>query len=183
MTLPKAPAADPKSPRTESAVEPAQTPIPNYGRGAFFGLAAALIVGIGWAIAIEVTGQFNVALMLAMGWFVGWAVKRGMKTVDRVGIWITLYGALVGILIGTTLYIGSVIDDQGGTVTIQAVARTFWTALHDLVFLALFVGFATAGCWLGVAVCKEGMPNPLGRRSGKKAGKKKPAHTPEGSKD
>jgi len=155
-------------PRNPQIPDPSKTPIPNYGRGAFSGLISMLVVGVAWAILIEVTGRFNMGIMLAIGWMIGWAVKRGMGTVDRVGVWIVLYGTLAGILIGTCLYIGALIDDGGSTVTIEGIAREFWVALTDLKFLALFVGFTLAACWLGVAVCKEGMPNPLDFKSNKK---------------
>ncbi len=147
--------------------DPSRLPIPNYGRGAFFGLTATLISGVGWAILIAVTEEFNMGLMLAIGWLIGSAVKRGMGTVDRVGVAITLYGTLLSILIGTCLYIGSIIHDQGGTVTIEGITLTFLTALKDWKFLALYVGLAVGACWLGVAVCKEGMPAPQNHK-GKK---------------
>jgi hypothetical protein len=154
-------------PRKNRIVDPSTTPIPNYGRGAFFGLCATLASGIGWAIGIELSEEFNVAVMLVIGWFIGEAVKRGMGTVDRVGLGITLYGTPVGILIGTYLYLGTRIHDHGGTVTIQGITGEFWAALHNLPFVALYGGFALAACWLGVAVCKEGMPTPPDPTAGK----------------
>ena len=160
--------------------DPSLLPIPNYGRGAFFGLTATLVSGIGWAVLIVVTEEFNIGLMLAIGWFIGAAVRWGMGTVDRVGVAITLYGTLLGILIGTCLYIGSIIHEQGGTVTIEGITATFLTALRDFKFLALYCGLALAACWIGVAVCREGMPAPAAVKAGKKAIRTKPSRKPEG---
>jgi hypothetical protein len=95
------------------AVDPGKTPIPNYGRGAFFGIMSALAAAVGWVLLNELSDEFNFALMLAVGWFIGWAVKWGMGTVDRAGVWITLYGTLVSILIGTSLYLGARIHGRG----------------------------------------------------------------------
>lgn len=154
-------------------------PIPNYGRGAFYGLTATLISGVGWALLIAITEEFNMGLMLAIGWLIGSAVKRGMGTVDRVGVAITLYGTLLGICIGTCLYIGSIIHDQGGTVTIEGITATFLTALKDWKFLALYLGLLAASCWLAVAVCKEGMPNPAALKAGKRPIRTRPSRKPE----
>lgn len=132
-------------------------------------MISALFGGVGWALLTEVTGEYNLGLMLLVGWLVGWAVKRGMGTVDRVGVWITLYGTLVAILIGTYLFIGSLIDDRGGTVTVEGITGAFFIAFKDLKFLAIYLGFAAGACWLGVAVCKEGMPDRLLKK--KKKGK------------
>jgi hypothetical protein len=157
-----------KKPREKRLIDSATTPIPNYGRGAFFGMAAMLLSAFAWAVLIEVSGEFNIGLMLFVGWLIGAAVRWGMGTVDRVGLGITLYGTLVSILIGTYLYLGARIHDHGGTVTVEGITGAFRAALHDLKFLALFGGFTVAACWLGVAVCKEGMPVPLNPKVGKK---------------
>jgi len=159
-----------KTPREKPVLNPLTTPIPNYGRGAFFGIVCMLVMGVAWAILIEITDEFNVGIMLLIGWLMGEAVKRGVGTVDRAGLAITLYGTLVAILIGTYLYLGARIHDHGGTVTIEGITAAFLIALKDLKFLALFFGFAAAGCWLGVAVCKEGMPAPPKRTAAKKKG-------------
>jgi hypothetical protein len=143
-------------------------------------MAATLVSGTVWAILIEISGEFNMGLMLIIGWFIGSAVKWGMGTVDRVGVAITLYGTLVGILIGTCLYIGSIIHNQGGTVTIEGITATFLTAASDLKFLALYGGLVIGSCWLAVAVCKEGMPKPTALKAGKKAVRTRPARKPEG---
>jgi hypothetical protein len=154
--------------RRAAGVKPSRLPIPNYGRGAFFGMISMLIAGVAWPIANELSGEFNLGTMLLMGWLVGWAVKRGMGTVDRVGVGIALYGTLVSILIGTYLHLGVLIHDQGGTVTVEAIAGAFWIALGSLTFVAIFGGFAVGACWLAVAVCKEGMPEPSDLKTGNK---------------
>ena len=166
--------------RKTPAPDPSRLPIPNYGRGAFFGMIATLVSGAGWAILIEISEEFNIGVMLVIGWLIGTAVKKGMGTVDRVGLAITLYGTLVGILIGTYLYLGFRINDYGWTVTVGGITGEFWIALHDLKFLALYGGLAIAACWLGVAVCREGMPKPIAPKAGKKPVRTKPARKPGG---
>lgn len=159
--------------RPETSVPPRE-PIPNYGRGAFFGLIAAIVSGAGWALLIAVTEEFNMGLMLAIGWLIGSAVKWGMRAVDRVGLAIALYGTLLSIFIGTFLYIGSIVHDQGGTVTIEGIALTFLNALRDWKFLALYAVFVIGSCWLAVAVCGEGIPNPFRLILRRKGGTEKP---------
>ncbi len=144
-----------------------QARIPNYGRGAAFGLLTSLAAGIGWAILIEVTGNLNFGIVLAIGWMVGAAVKRGMGNVDRLGVGITLYGTLAAVAIAMFIYLAMRISDHGGTVTFTAVVGAFFIALKDPKFLLIFLGFTFGGCCLGVAVCKEGMPDYLKRKKKK----------------
>jgi hypothetical protein len=157
-----------KKSRSAQPGDPSQIRIPNYGRGAAFGLASALIIGVAWAILTELSGELNFMAALAVGWLVGEAVKRGMGNVDRTGVWITIYGTLAAISVAMYIYIALRIRDHGGVVTIGEVVRTFFVALSDLTFLAIFVIFTVGGCWLGVAICKEGMPDRLLKRKSKK---------------
>ena len=79
---------------------PPAKPIPNYGRAAFYGLAAALIGGVVWAAFQALTGIYTIIMAAAAGWLCGTCVKRGMGAVTRGGILLSFYFTALTVFLG-----------------------------------------------------------------------------------
>jgi hypothetical protein len=160
--------------RSADGVAGLPEPLPNYGKGALYCIGSALLSGIAWGILSEFAGQYNLIIALAVGWIVGSAVKRGMGVVDRVGQWISLYGTLIGVLLGSLIFVGMRIHEHGGSITAAKVFGSFFLAFKNLKFLAIYLAFTGAACWVAVSTAGEGLLNSL-RRGKKKKKKEEPA--------
>jgi hypothetical protein len=87
-------------PDKKPAVDTTKTPIPNYGRAAAYGLAAALIGGVAWAAFQALTGIYTIIMAAAAGWLCGTCVKRGMGAVSRTGILLSFYFTAMTVFLG-----------------------------------------------------------------------------------
>ncbi len=84
--------------------DPSQAPIPNYGRGAFYGLAGTTIAAIVWAAYQLFADSYAMLMPAAAGWFASACVKRGMGTVDRRGIALSIYFTALIVFLGEFLF-------------------------------------------------------------------------------
>jgi hypothetical protein len=79
---------------------PSPKPIPNYGRAAAYGLAAAVGGGAAWAALQALTGIYTIIMAAAAGWLCGTSVKRGMGAVTRAGIGLSFYFTALMVFLG-----------------------------------------------------------------------------------
>jgi hypothetical protein len=134
----------------------AQDPLADHGKGAFYGLAGTLVAAVIWAAYILLNDGYNVLMPVGAGWFASACVKRGMGTVDRTGIWMSIYLTLLIVFLGELFFYMWLVFSATGQLSVGRPLRDlvglFRGDAKDLFFMALFTGL---GCFVAVINCRE----------------------------
>ncbi len=136
---------------------PAAQPLPNYGRGGLYGLVGTVIGVVVWAAYMIFADSYSILLPVGAGWFASTCVKRGMITVDRTGIALSIYFTVLIIFLGEYLYYiclsFSATDQLLLGNSFGNLVGYFWASPKDFFFLLLFTGL---GFVVAVINCREG---------------------------
>jgi hypothetical protein len=161
--------------RNVAGGDPSRVPIPNYGRGAFYGLAGALFGSAFWACYMAVTDSYQMLMPAAAGWFASACVKRGMERTDATGVALSIYFTAMIVFLGEYLYFTWVFFTHTSAISLAPpffrLVEYFRTYPKDLFFMLLFTGL---GFVIAVINCRE---------SSEKKNKKKTDTPKKGEKD
>ena len=137
--------------------DPSQIPIPNYGRGAFYGLAGTVVAATVWAAYQLFTDSYIMLMPAAAGWFASACVKRGMGTVDRTGIALSIYFTALIVFLGELFFFTWHFFSNTGRLSLGgpfgSLVEYYRGNPKALFFIILFTGL---GFVIAVINCREG---------------------------
>jgi hypothetical protein len=142
--------------RKTPATDLSRVPIPNYGRGAFYGLAGTVVAAVIWAAYQLFTDSYNVLMPAAAGWFASACVKRGMGRVDATGIALSIYFTALIVFMGEFFFFAWHFFSSTGRLSLAGpIARLveyYRGSQKTLFFLILFTAL---GFIIAVINCRE----------------------------
>jgi hypothetical protein len=146
--------------------DPAQRPVPDYARGAFYGLAGTMIAALFWAAYLFVTDSYNMLMPVAAGWIASTGVRVGMGSVDRLGTWLSIYLTVLIVFLGEFFYFAWLFCSATGHLVIgrafNELVGHFRADPKGLLFMILFTAL---GCFVAVINCRESRKKPSGPES------------------
>jgi hypothetical protein len=159
--------------RRTAASDPSRLPIPNYGRGAFYGLAGTIIAAIVWAAYLFFTDSYNILMPVAAGWIASASVRQGMGRVDDPGTWLSIYFTVLIVFLGEFFFFTWLFYSATGHLFIgralSELAGHFRADLKGLLFMVLFTGL---GCFVAVINCRESRKKPTKKAAAPENGAK-----------
>lgn len=100
-------------------------PSPHWGAAAVFGLLAALLGGVLWGIIAGLTGYIVGFVVVAMGWTVAVAVRRGAGRVTPEVIALSVLLAMIGAFVGDLLGLSIILWRLGIPVSLPQLIQTY----------------------------------------------------------
>jgi hypothetical protein len=142
--------------RRPADADPSTLPIPNYGRGAFYGLAGTVVAAVVWAAYQLFTDSYNLLMPAAAGWFASACVKRGMGTVDKMGVALSIYFTALIVLLGEFFFFSWHFFSDTGRLSlagpIAGLIGYYRASPRTLFFIILFTAL---GFVIAVINCRE----------------------------
>jgi hypothetical protein len=142
--------------RKAEPIDLSQTLIPNYGRGAFYGLAGTVAAAIVWAAYQVFTDSYAMLMPAAAGWFASACVKRGMGSVDATGLALSIYFTAMIVFLGEFFFFSWHFFSNTGRLSLAGpIGRLFGYYRGNpkaLFFMILFTGL---GFVVAVINCRE----------------------------
>jgi len=142
--------------RRAAAADPSTLSIPNYGRGAFYGLAGTVVAAVIWAAYQLFTDGYNMLMPAAAGWFASACVKRGMGRVDATGIALSIYFTALTVLLGEFFFFTGHFFSDTGRISLggpfAGLVGYYRTNPRTLFFTILFTGL---GFVIAVINCRD----------------------------
>ncbi len=133
-----------------------QVPLADHGKGAFYDLVGAVIAAVVWAAYIFLNDGYNMLMPVGAGWVASARVRRGMGTVDRTGIWMSIYLTLLIVFLGELFFYMWLFFSATGHLSIgrplQDLVGMFRAHPKDLLYVILFTAL---GCFVAVVNCRE----------------------------
>jgi len=131
--------------------------VPNYGRGALYGLAGTMVAAVVWATYQVTTDSYGMVMPVAAGWFASACIKRGMGSVDRTGIALSIYFTALIVFLGEFFFFAWSFYSATGRVSFGgSFGNLVGYYRADLKALFLIILFTGLGFVVAVINCREG---------------------------